>query len=60
MGQDKAYSKLKISGLIKNPVFLVFFLVGIITIGLSIYNYVLPTYVKDGEFHSHYNNYLIF
>ncbi|MCD4729550.1 MAG: DUF2029 domain-containing protein [Bacteroidales bacterium] len=60
MGQDKAYSKLKISGLIKDPVFLVFFLVGIITIGLSVYNYVLPTYLKDGEFHSHYNNYLIF
>jgi hypothetical protein len=38
----------------------IYLTIGIITIGLSIYNYVLPTYTKDGEFHSHYNNYLIF
>lgn len=49
-----------ISRLFKKPAFLVFILLGIIILGLSLHNYTLPTYVKDGEFHSHYNNYLIF
>lgn len=44
----------------KKPSIIVFILLGIITIGLSIFNYVLPTYVREGEFHSYYNNYLIF
>ncbi len=60
MDKDKADIKSNQSGFYKNPELLIFALVGIITIGLSIYNYVLPTYIKDGEFHSHYNNYLIF
>jgi len=46
--------------LIKNPKVFVFILISLITIGLSINSYVLPTYVNKGEFHSHYNNYLIF
>ena len=60
MIQEKTYLKSKISGMFKNPAFIIFSLMGIVTIGLSIYNYVLPTYVRDGEFHSHYNNFLIF
>jgi hypothetical protein len=60
MDEDKIYSKSNIFRLFKNPAFLISLLIGIITIGFSVYNYVLPTYVKDGEFHSHYNNYLIF
>ena len=46
--------------MIKNPKVFVFILISLITIGLSINSYVLPTYVNKGEFHSHYNNYLIF
>lgn len=60
MHRDQIYTKSKVLGLFKNPAFLIFSLLGIITIGLSAYNYILPTYIKDGEFHSHYNNYLIF
>ena len=60
MDQEKTYAKSKVLRRIKNPAFLIFFLVSIITIGLSVHNYVLPTHIKDGEFHSYYNNYLIF
>ena len=60
MDKEKTYSKSKVLRRIKNPAFLIFSLVSIITIGLSVHNYVLPTYIKDGEFHSYYNNYLIF
>lgn len=60
MTQEKTYLKSKISRMFKNPAFILFSLMGVITIGLSVYNYLLPTYVRDGEFHSHYNNYLIF
>lgn len=52
--------KANIHILIKNPKVFVFILISLITIGLSINSYVLPTYINKGEFHSHYNNYLIF
>lgn len=45
---------------LKSLKFWVFLLIGCITIILSIHKYVLPTYITNGEFHSHYNNYLIF
>ena len=44
----------------KDPKFLVFLFVGIVTVGLSLHNYSFQTYIQNGEFHSNYNNYLIF